>query len=148
MSFSLFVCGFLFVIYKGLLDEKAWKMVGSASTILSVGSRITQIIKSCKEKSTGPLSTITFLLNMAGNVARIFTTMKETQDIIMAGGFVISFVLKTFNNKYNLFCDKEHNYKERAKVCSNHDGPQTGLNLIVDYKNKFQEIKLKYQKKG
>ena len=60
----------------------------------------------------------------------------------------ISFVLKTFNNKYNLFCDKEHNYKERAKACSNHDGPQTDLNLIIDYKNRFQEIKLKYQKKG
>ena len=60
----------------------------------------------------------------------------------------ISFVLKTFNNKYNLFCDKEHNYKERAKTISNHNGQKTDLNLIIDYKNRFQEIKLKYQKKG
>jgi mannose-P-dolichol utilization defect protein 1 len=93
MSFSLLVCGFLFIIYKEVLDDKCWKIVGSASTILSVGSRITQIMKSCKEKNTGPLSTITFLLNMAGNVARIFTTLKETQDIILVGGFVISFFL-------------------------------------------------------
>ena len=93
MSFTLIICGFLFIIYKGLLDEKAWTMVGSASTVLSVGSRLTQIIKSFNEKSTGPLSTITFGLNMLGNIARIFTTLKETKDFIMAGGFIISFIL-------------------------------------------------------
>ena len=93
MSFSLIICSFLFICYKGVLDENSWKLVGSASTILSVGSRITQIIKSCKDKSTGPLSTITFGLNMLGNLARIFTTMKETKDFILAGGFIISFFL-------------------------------------------------------
>ena len=93
MSFTLIICGFLFIIYKGLLDEKAWTMVGSASTVLSVGSRLTQIIKSFNEKSTGPVSTITFGLNMLGNIARIFTTLKETKDFIMAGGFIISFIL-------------------------------------------------------
>ena len=93
MSFSLIICIFLFICYKGVLDEKCWKLVGSASTVLSVGSRITQIMKSCKEKSTGPLSTFTFGLNMLGNLARIFTTMKETKDFIMAGGFIISFFL-------------------------------------------------------
>lgn len=93
MSFSLIVCSFLFICYKGVLEENHWNIVGRTSTILSVGSRITQIIKSFRDKSTGPLSTITFLLNMLGNIARIFTTIKETKDFIMAGGFIISFVL-------------------------------------------------------
>ena len=93
MSFTLIICGFLFIIYKGLLDEKSWTIVGSASTAMGVGSRLTQIIKSYKEKSTGPLSTITFGLNMLGNAARIFTTLKETNDLIIAGGFIISFIL-------------------------------------------------------
>jgi mannose-P-dolichol utilization defect protein 1 len=93
MTFTLLICSFLFVIYKEFLNEKSWTIIGSASTVLSVGSRITQIIKSYKDKSTGPLSTITFALNMLGNVARIFTTMKENKDYIMAGGFMISFVL-------------------------------------------------------
>ena len=93
MLFTLTICGFLFTIYKGVLDEKAWAVVGNASTVLSMGSRLTQIAKSYKEKSTGPLSTITYALNMLGNVARIFTTMKENKDIIMTGGFVISFFL-------------------------------------------------------
>ena len=93
MLFTLTICGFLFTIYKDVLDEKAWAVVGNASTVLSMGSRLTQIAKSYKEKSTGPLSTITYALNMLGNVARIFTTMKENKDIIMTGGFVISFFL-------------------------------------------------------
>ena len=93
MSFSLIVCSFLFICYKGVLEENHWNIVGRTSTILNVGSKITQIIKSYRDKSTGPLSSITFLLNMFGNVARIFTTIKETKDFIMAGGFIISFVL-------------------------------------------------------
>jgi mannose-P-dolichol utilization defect protein 1 len=93
MSFSLLLVSFLFLCYKGLFDDKIWKIIGSGSTILSMGSRITQIIASYKAKSTGPLSTITYGLNMLGNAARIFTSLKETQDIIMVGGFVVSLLL-------------------------------------------------------
>ena len=39
------------------------------------------------------MSTFTYFLNMGGNLARLFTTIKETQDWIMAAGFVVSFVL-------------------------------------------------------
>ena len=67
--------------------------IGSASTALSMVSRVTQIISSYKSKSTGPLSTITYGLNMMGNAARIFTSLKETKDFIMVGGFVVSFIL-------------------------------------------------------
>ena len=93
MSFSLLLVSFLFLSYKGLFDDNIWKIIGSASTVLSMGSRVTQIIESYKSKSTGPLSTITYGLNMLGNSARIFTTLKETKDLIIAGGFVISFIL-------------------------------------------------------
>ena len=93
MSFSLLLVSFLFLCYKGLFTEQIWKIIGSASTVLSMGSRITQIFTSYKTKSTGPLSTITYGLNMLGNSARIFTTLKETKDLIMAGGFVVSFIL-------------------------------------------------------
>ena len=93
MTFSLIVFSFLFICYKGVLDDNIGNLVGSSSTILSVVSRITQILKSYREKSTGPLSTITFGLNMLGNLARIFTTIKETKDPIMVGGFIISFIL-------------------------------------------------------
>ena len=50
-------------------------------------------MKSCKEKTTGPLSTITFGLNMFSNLARIYTNMKETKDSILIGGFFVSLIL-------------------------------------------------------
>ena len=125
MLFTLTICGFLFTIYKGVLDEKAWAVVGNASTVLSMGSRLTQIAKSYKEKSTGPLSTITYTLNMMGNVVRIFTTMKENKDIIMTAGFVISFFLNLiiflqiiyYNRpkKDEKEIEREENLKEKDK---------------------------------
>jgi mannose-P-dolichol utilization defect protein 1 len=93
LSFTIIVCSFLFVCYKGVLDENAWKMVGLAKTVFSMTSKISQILKSCKENSTGPLSTITYGLNMISNIARIFTSFKETKDSILISGHVISFIL-------------------------------------------------------
>lgn len=93
LSFTIFVCSFLFVIYKGALDENAWKMIGLAKTFFSMTSKISQILKSCKENTTGPLSTITYGLNMISNLARIYTSFKETKDSILISGFVVSFVL-------------------------------------------------------
>jgi len=93
MSFSILVCSFLFLCYKGFFNDKAWNMIGSASTVLSMGSKLTQITSSFKEKSTGPLSTITYILNMVGNLVRIFTNLSSTKDRILIGGFIISFFL-------------------------------------------------------
>ena len=93
LSFTIIVCSFLFVCYKGALDENAWKMVGLAKTLFSMTSKISQILKSCKENSTGPLSTITYGLNMISNIARIYTSFKETKDSILISGYVVSLIL-------------------------------------------------------
>ena len=112
MTFSLALCSFLFSCYKGFFNEKTWTIIGSASTALSMISRVTQILASYKEKSTGPLSTFTYLLNMGGNLARLFTTIKETQDWIMAGGFVISFVLNLIVFLQILYYNKDKKKEE------------------------------------
>ena len=44
ISFSLIVCSFLFIYYKGVLEENHWNIMGRTSTILSVGNIITEII--------------------------------------------------------------------------------------------------------
>ena len=93
LSFTIIVCSFLFVCYKGALDENAWKMVGLAKTLFSMTSKISQILKSCKENTTGPLSTITYGLNMISNIARIYTSFKETKDSILISGYVVSLIL-------------------------------------------------------
>lgn len=46
-------------------------------------SRIPQIYKNFTSKSTGTLSFINYFLNFVGCTARIFTVMKETNDIKM-----------------------------------------------------------------
>ena len=116
MSFSLLLVSFLFLCYKGFFDEKIWKIIGSASTVLSMGSRITQIYTSYKSKSTGPLSTITYGLNMIGNAARIFTSLKETNDIIMVGGFVVSFVLNLIIFLQIIYYNKKDEGKQFIEI--------------------------------
>ena len=116
MSFSLLLVSFLFLCYKGFFDEKIWKIIGSASTVLSMGSRITQIYTSYKSKSTGPLSTITYGLNMMGNAARIFTSLKETNDIIMVGGFVVSFVLNLIIFLQIIYYNKKDEGKQFIEI--------------------------------
>ena len=116
MSFSLLLVSFLFLCYKGFFDEKIWKIIGSASTVLSMGSRITQIYTSYKSKSTGPLSTITYGLNMMGNAARIFTSLKETNDIILVGGFVVSFVLNLIIFLQIIYYNKKDEGKQFIEI--------------------------------
>ena len=107
MTFSLALVSFLFSCYKGFFNEKAWTLIGSGSTALSMISRITQILASYRAKSTGPLSTFTYFLNMGGNLARLFTTIKETKDLIMAAGFVISFILNLIVFLQIIYYNKE-----------------------------------------
>ena len=116
MSFSLLLVSFLFLCYKGFFDEKIWKIIGSASTVLSMGSRITQIYTSYKSKSTGPLRTITYGLNLMGNAARIFTSLKETNDIIMVGGFVVSFVLNLIIFLQIIYYNKKDEGKQFIEI--------------------------------
>ena len=137
MSFSLLLVSFLFLCYKGLFDDRIWKIIGSASTVLSMGSRITQILTSYKTKSTGPLSTITYGLNMLGNSARIFTTLKETKDLIMAGGFVVSFIL-------NLIIFLQIIYYNRKPK----DTKKEELKEKKDEKEEKTEVKEKNEVKG
>lgn len=57
------------------------------STILIfAASKVPQAWTNFKTKSTGKLALITFLLNFAGSMARIFTTLQEVNDPIGTNG--------------------------------------------------------------
>ena len=45
--------------------------------------------------TTGQLSFITAYLNWAGNAARIFTTLQETEDMLMIATFTTSFTVNS-----------------------------------------------------
>lgn len=55
-----------------------------ASTIpVYIASRVPQIWSNFKAKSAGQLALLTWVLNLAGGVARVFTTIQESNDPLM-----------------------------------------------------------------
>ena len=70
---------------------------------------------SCKEKSTGPLSTLTFLMNMVGNFVRIFTNLNSTKDPILIGRFIISFTLNFIIFNQIIYYNRDKNMKNDEK---------------------------------
>ena len=95
LSFIFLIFGFIFICTKGNLNEKTWKIIGSTSTSFGILSKLIQIIKSYKEKSTGPLSTFTFSTLLFGNVLRFYTSFVETKDYFLAVGCFIAFILNS-----------------------------------------------------
>jgi hypothetical protein len=55
--------------------------------IMALGSRLPQILLNMRRGNAGMLSVLTCVLNVAGNAARIFTTLVLTGDLLMLGGF-------------------------------------------------------------
>lgn len=82
-----------FCMKEKYVNDYIWYLIGSSGIPLVSISRISQIIISFKDKSTGPLSAFTFLMNIAGSVSRIFTSIKETGDKIIIISYVYSSLL-------------------------------------------------------
>ena len=61
--------------------------------LLTVYSRLPQIKQNFDTKSTGTLSFLTFSLNSAGALARVFTSIVETGDVTATLGYAVSVVL-------------------------------------------------------
>lgn len=60
---------------------------------LSVFSKLPQISYNYKARSTGQLSTFAVLAQIAGCVARVFTTFVEVGDPIVLAGFLVALLL-------------------------------------------------------
>jgi len=53
--------------------------------ILVVGARLPQIILNIRRGGTGELSSTTFLLLVAGNLVRVYTSLMLTGDLLLIG---------------------------------------------------------------
>jgi mannose-P-dolichol utilization defect protein 1 len=83
---SLFISISILLIFVVLLTDiivptVMWKVFMDIQIFLVAYSRMPQIIENYKNGSTGELSSLMFLLNTCGNIARTFTFIKETQDM-------------------------------------------------------------------
>jgi mannose-P-dolichol utilization defect 1 len=93
-----FVAGVAAVIYAllvsdTLVDAKLMNYLQAGAGVLSIASKLPQILTVYKEGGTGQLSAFAVFNYMAGSLSRIFTTLQEVDDMLILYGFVAGFVL-------------------------------------------------------
>lgn len=76
-----------------LLPDDMRYILQASNGIIMIYSRGAQVWQTYRIKHTGAQSIVTSSLNLAGGVARIFTTLKETGDMTVVMGFALSVVL-------------------------------------------------------
>lgn len=59
-------------------------------TLSAIFARVPQMITNYKQGHTGQLSFITWFCTLAGSAARIFTTLQEVNDPMIAASYIIS----------------------------------------------------------
>ena len=67
-------------VLQGGLPVEYYSILGVCPIVLSVWSRLPQIVLNIRQGHTGQLALITFALSGLGNLARVFTTVKQTPD--------------------------------------------------------------------
>lgn len=78
-----------------VIPPRAWMAIGSSTIFLVSISRFSQITYSFRTKYTGSLSAFTFLLNIGGGLARVFTTITETKDPLLIMTYSYSIFLNS-----------------------------------------------------
>jgi mannose-P-dolichol utilization defect 1 len=91
----VFFSAYSFVLFSGndFLDKALWDLVQKSNLILSLISRVPQILTNFSNKSTGQLAFFTFLLSFLGVLARLGTVLFETDDFLYQLQFILSAVL-------------------------------------------------------
>ncbi len=83
-----------FVLVRGLSAEYIY-ILGLCPIILSIWSRLPQIVLNLRQAHTGQLALVTFALSGLGNLARVFTTLKQTPDDTLS---LVSMVISALLN--------------------------------------------------
>ena len=83
----------LFAVQGNYIPQQALLALQAAGIPIVVVSKSLQIWSNHAAGGTGQLSFISVFLQLAGTVARVFTSFKETGDILLIAGFGISAVL-------------------------------------------------------
>jgi mannose-P-dolichol utilization defect protein 1 len=84
----LIIAAMTSLLFLDLLDGKMITALNGVSLLLSMASKLIQAFSNYQNGSTGNLSAITLILQLAGCVARIFTSIQETGDVQMIITFV------------------------------------------------------------
>jgi len=84
---------FAYSVLSGLVGLSVLQLLQAATIPIFSASRVPQIYSNFSNKSVGQLSFVTTILNLGGNVGRVFTTLKEVNDPIILAGCLIGTLL-------------------------------------------------------
>lgn len=75
------------------VPKEAMALFQLATLPLSLFSKLPQIMQNARSRSTGQLSAFAVVAQIAGCLARLFTTATEVGDIIVTAGFALALIL-------------------------------------------------------
>lgn len=93
IGFSVLLCGTLSLLLSDQLPLSFYFYLQSFVIPLAIFGKLKQIQENHSNSSTGQLSLITTLLLLLGTIIRMFTTMKETGDLLSLFIYFLSAIL-------------------------------------------------------
>lgn len=76
-----------------LIDTPTLAILQAGAGALGIAAKVPQIVAVAQQGGTGQLSAFAVFNYLFGSLARIFTTLKEVDDVLILGGFVAGFAL-------------------------------------------------------
>lgn len=99
VGFVVLYAGILFSLTSGITPITVLSLFQAFNIPILLVGKLSQAYTNYKNGSTGQLSAATCFMLFAGSLARIFTSMQETNDTMM----IITFVASTFANGVIVF---------------------------------------------
>ncbi|TMW92848.1 mannose-P-dolichol utilization defect 1 protein homolog 2 [Solanum pennellii] len=90
---GLLYCAVAPTVLAGQIDPVLFEALYASQHAIFLCARIPQIWKNFKGKSTGELSFLTFFMNFAGSMVRVFTSLQEKAPMSVALGSVIGVLM-------------------------------------------------------
>ncbi|KAK1392423.1 Mannose-P-dolichol utilization defect 1 protein-like [Heracleum sosnowskyi] len=88
----LLYCGIAPTILAGRIDPLLFEALYATQHAIFLFARIPQIYENFKNRSTGELSFLTSLMNSAGSLVRVFTSIQENAPTSVVAGSVVGIV--------------------------------------------------------
>ncbi|KAF3655580.1 Mannose-P-dolichol utilization defect 1 protein -like protein 2 [Capsicum chinense] len=90
---ALIYCAVAPTVLAGQIDPVLFEALYASQHAIFLFARIPQIWKNFKSKSTGELSFLTFFMNFAGSMVRVFTSLQEKAPMSVALGSALGVLM-------------------------------------------------------
>lgn len=87
---TLMVCGSLALASETAVPPRALQLLQGLTIPVSLASKVPQMLELHRAKATGELSILVVFAQLLGTMARVFTTLTETNDRLLFWGFALA----------------------------------------------------------